>query len=119
MLAMYLTEINGAGRISLYRLVELLSTNVAKHLGVYPRKGTIRVGSDADITLIDMDKEDVIDATRLHSKCGTTPYEGWRLKGMPVATMVRGRLVMEDGEVIGEPGYGRFTPPINFHQGRA
>ena len=118
MLAMYLTEINGAGRISLYRLVELLSTNVAKHIGVYPKKGTIRVGSDADITLIDMEKEDVIDATRLYSKCGTTPYEGWKLKGMPVATLVRGRFVMEDGQVIGEPGYGEFTPPIGFHQGQ-
>lgn len=112
MLAMYLTEVNGAGRITLSRLVELMSTNVAKHLGVHPRKGTIRVGSDADLTFIDMDKTAVIDASRLHSKCGTTPYEGWELKGMPVATMVRGRFVMEEGEVIGEPGYGRFTPPL-------
>lgn len=112
LLAMYLTEINGAGRISLYRLVELLSTNVAKHIGVYPKKGTLKVGSDADITLIDMDKEGVIDAARLYSKCGITPYEGWLLKGMPVGTLVRGRFVMEDGEVIGEPGYGKFTRPL-------
>lgn len=113
MLAMYLTEINQTGRISLDRLVELLSTNVAKHLGVYPKKGTLRVGSDADITLIDMDKEGVIEAARLHSKCGTTPYEGRRLKGMPVGTLVRGRFVMEDGEVIGEPGYGKFARPLS------
>jgi dihydroorotase-like cyclic amidohydrolase len=112
MLAMYLTEINNRARISLYRLVELYSTNVAKHIGVYPQKGTIRVGSDADITLIDMDKEDVIDASRLYSKCGITPYEGWRLKGLPVATLVRGQFVMEDGKVVGEPGYGKFTRPL-------
>ena len=110
---MYLTEVNGAGRISLGRVVELLSTNVAKHIGVYPKKGTLRVGSDADITLIDMAKEDVIDASRLHSKCGITPYEGWRLKGMPVSTMVRGQFVMENGKVIGEPGYGKFTRPLS------
>jgi dihydroorotase-like cyclic amidohydrolase len=112
MLAMYLTEINDQGRITLDRLVQLFSTNVAKHLGVYPQKGTLQVGSDADITLIDMDKEDVIDATRLESKCGITPYEGWKLKGMPVGTIVRGRFVMEDGAVTGEPGYGRFTVPL-------
>jgi dihydroorotase-like cyclic amidohydrolase len=112
LLAMYLTEINGAGRISLYRLVELLSLNVAKHIGVYPKKGTIKVGSDADITLIDMEKEGVIDPARLHSKCGITPYEGWQLKGMPVGTLVRGHFVMEEGEVIGEPGYGQFTRPL-------
>jgi dihydroorotase-like cyclic amidohydrolase len=112
MLGMYLTEINGKGRISLDRLVQLFSTNVAKHVGVYPKKGTLRVGSDADIVLIDMAKEEVIEGSRLHSKCGITPYEGRRLKGMPVATMVRGRFVMEDGKVIGEPGFGRFTRPL-------
>ena len=112
MLGMYLTEINGKGRISLDRLVQLFSTNVAKHVGVYPKKGTLRVGSDADIVLIDMAKEEVIEGSRLHSKCGITPYEGRRLKGMPVATMVRGRFVMEDGKVIGVPGYGRFTRPL-------
>jgi dihydroorotase-like cyclic amidohydrolase len=113
MLPMYLTEINGQGRISLYRLAELFSTNVAKHLGVYPKKGTIKVGSDADLTLIDMTKEDVIEASRLHSKCGITPYEGRRLKGLPVATIVRGTFVMEDGKVIGEPGFGQFTRPLS------
>lgn len=118
-LGMYLTEINGKGRITLERLVELFSTNPAKNAGVYPRKGTIRVGSDADLTLIDMDKESVIDASRLHSKCGITPYEGWKLKGMPVATVLRGSFVMEDGEVTGEPGYGRFTPPIAGERARS
>jgi dihydroorotase-like cyclic amidohydrolase len=112
MLAMYLTEINDKARISLERVVELFSTNVAKHLGVYPRKGTLRVGADADITLIDMEKEDVIDPARLESKCGITPYEGWKLKGLPVGTLVRGRFVFEDGKVVGEPGYGRFTRPL-------
>lgn len=112
MLAMYLTEINGRGRITLDRLVHLFSTDVAKHIGVYPKKGAIRVGSDADLTLIDMSKEDVIQASRLHSKCGITPYEGMRLKGGPVATLVRGSFVMEDGKVVGEPGYGKFTAPL-------
>jgi dihydroorotase-like cyclic amidohydrolase len=111
MLGMYLTEINGRGRITLDRLVQLFSTNPAKNAGVHPRKGTLRVGSDADVVLIDMDKEIVIDPARLYSKCGVTPYEGRRLKGMPVMTVLRGRVIMEDGEVSGEPGYGQFTPP--------
>jgi Amidohydrolase family len=112
MLGMYLTEVNGQGRITLDRVVQLFSTNPAKNAGVYPQKGTIRVGSDADIALIDMEKEIVIDPARLYSKCGITPYEGQRLKGMPVMTILRGSVIMEDGVVTAEPGYGRFTPPL-------
>ena len=112
MLPLYLTEINGAGRITLERLIELLSTNVAKHLGVYPRKGAITVGADADLTIIDMNKEMTVDATKLESKCGNTPYDGFDLTGLPVATVVRGSFVMEGGEVVGSPGYGEFIPPL-------
>jgi dihydroorotase len=109
MLALYLTEIHRGAPISFERIVELLSTNVAKHLGIYPRKGTIAVGSDADLALVDLDKEGVIDSNRIQSKCKNTPYDGWRLKGMPVATLVRGQFVMEAGEVVAEPGYGKFV----------
>lgn len=113
MLSLYLTEINGKGRISLDRVVELLSVNVAKQLGLYPTKGTIRIGSDADITLIDMNREEVIDEERLYTKCGNTPYAGWTLHGVPVTTIVRGNPVMLDREIVGRPGGGRFTPPSN------
>lgn len=111
MLAMFLTKINDGAPFSLHRLVELFSTNVAKSLGVFPQKGSIRIGSDADLAIIDMEKEGVIDAAKLYSKCKNTPYDGWSLKGMPIATISRGRVVMEQGEVTAESGSGRFIPP--------
>lgn len=114
MLSLYLTEVNGRGRISLERIVALLATNVAKHLGVYPRKGTIRPGSDADLALVDMHRESVISRETILSKSGNSPYLGLRLVGMPVSTLVRGQFVMENREIVGEPGYGKFTPPLGI-----
>jgi dihydroorotase-like cyclic amidohydrolase len=110
MLSLYLTEVNTQGRITLHRIVQLLSVNVAKELGIYPRKGTIQIGSDADLTLIDMTKEDSIDPDKMFSKCGHTPFAGRKIKGMPVTTIVRGTPVMENREIVGTPGYGKFIP---------
>jgi dihydroorotase len=111
MLALFLTRIAEGAPLSLHRLVQLFSTNVAKHLDVYPRKGTIRVGSDADLVVVDLEREGVIDQTKIYSKCKNTPYDGWRLRGMPVVTVAGGRVVAEDGVVTAEPGSGRFVPP--------
>jgi dihydroorotase len=112
MLSLFLTRINEGAPFTVDRLVQLFSTNVAKHLDVYPRKGTIEVGSDADLVLVDMAKHGVIEASRLYSKCKNTPYDGWKVTGMPVMTLSRGRVIMQDGEVTGEPGGGRFVQPI-------
>lgn len=111
-LAMYLTEVNTKGRISLDRLVELFSVNVAKELGLYPKKGTIQIGSDADLTLVDMEREEIIDEKNLYTKCGLTPFAGKALKGMPVTTIVRGTPVMENREIVGKPGFGKFINPL-------
>ncbi|HEX6208490.1 MAG TPA: dihydroorotase family protein [Actinomycetota bacterium] len=111
MLALFLTRIAEGAPLTVHRLVQLFSTNVAKHLDVYPRKGTIRVGSDADLVLVDLDERGIVDSTKLYSKCGNTPYEGWPLRGMPVMTVAGGRVVMEDRVVTAEPGSGRFIPP--------
>jgi dihydroorotase (multifunctional complex type) len=107
MLPLLLTAVND-GRLGLERLFECASTNPAKIIGLYPRKGTIKVGSDADLVIIDLDKESVISGENAKAKTHWTPYEGWVVKGVPVATYVRGIETYLDGEITGEPGQGRF-----------
>lgn len=97
------------GRISASRFVQLVSANPAKIAGVYPNKGTIAVGSDADICLIDPEKEVTISGNMLHTKCDFCPYEGIKVKGYPVMTMSRGDVIFKDGEFVGERGRGRLV----------
>ena len=96
------------GRISINKFVEVTSTNPAKIYGMYPQKGTIAVGSDADIVIIDKDKEVTITKSMLHENVDYTPYEGMKVKGYPVMTIVRGKVIVKDNEFIGEEGYGKF-----------
>jgi dihydroorotase-like cyclic amidohydrolase len=97
-----LTQVN-EGRLSLSAYVKLASENPAKLFNLYPRKGTIKIGTDADFTIVDMAKEGVLSSEKLHSKTKVTPFDGWKVKGMPIYTIVRGNLVMKDGEIIGKP----------------
>lgn len=110
-LPLMLTAVN-EGKTSLENLVKLTSENVAKHFGIYPKKGAIQVGSDADLTIIDLEKEDVMTTEKVLSKCGWTSWDGYKFKGMPVYTIVRGTVVMENGKVVGKPGYGKFVPGL-------
>lgn len=110
LLPIMLSEGVNKERISLQKLVEVCSVNPAKIFGLYPRKGTVQVGSDADLTIVDLEKEADIKIENLHYISDFTPYEGWKLKGWPVLTMVRGNVVMEQGKVIGEEGFGKFVP---------
>jgi dihydropyrimidinase len=96
------------GRIDLNRFVALTSTNHAKTYGLYPRKGTIAVGSDADIVLWDPERKVTITHDRLQDGADYTPYEGLEVTGWPVLTMVRGRVVTKEGELVGEKGYGAY-----------
>ena len=96
------------GRISINKFVEVISTNPAKIFGLYPRKGTIAVGSDADIVIIDPDKEVVLTKNILHENVDYTAYEGMKLKGYPILTLVRGKVVVKDNKFVGEAGYGKF-----------
>ena len=98
----------GKGRIELTRFVALAATNAAKLYGLYPQKGTIAVGSDADLAIWDPDREVTISQAMLHDAMDYTPYEGFKVKGWPVVTMVRGEPVAEGGEFVGERGKGRF-----------
>ncbi len=95
-------------RVTLEKFVSFTSENPAKIFGLYPRKGTIQVGSDADITIIDLKKESIIKADQLKCVGDFTPFENWKVKGKPVMTLVRGKVVAQDGEVIAKPGHGHF-----------
>jgi len=97
-----LTEVN-KGRLTLNYYVKVASENPAKVWQVYPRKGALKVGSDGDLTIVDMNKSSVIDCTKLHAKNNPTPFDGWEVKGMPVYTVVRGHIQMKDGEPVGNP----------------
>ncbi|MBW1737019.1 MAG: allantoinase AllB [Deltaproteobacteria bacterium] len=110
-LPVLLSEGVNKGRISIQNLVSLVCENPAKLFGIYPQKGTIQVGSDADLVIVDMNKEGVIDAQKFHSLHKHSPFDGLEIKGMPVLTMVRGKVVAEEGNVTGEPGYGKFVRP--------
>jgi len=110
-LRLFLTEVN-RGRLTLDEVVRLTSYNPARRFGVYPRKGVIQVGSDADLVIVDMTKEETIQNKTTYTKVGWTPYDGQKVKGVPIATIVRGKVVMENGNVIGKPGDGEFIPPI-------
>jgi len=96
------------GRISLERFVALTATNPAKLFGLYPRKGTIAVGVDADITLWDPSREVTLSQQILHHDCDYTPYEGLAVKGWPVRTLLRGQTICLDGTITGSPGTGRY-----------
>ena len=97
-----------SGLMNLNRMVELFSTNPAKLFGLFPRKGTIAVGSDADIVVFDPDAETVISAQTHHMNVDYNLYEGMRVKGVPETVIVNGRVLVEDGQPAGIPAGGRF-----------
>jgi dihydropyrimidinase len=97
-------------RVDLNAFVALTATNHAKLYGLYPKKGTIAVGSDADIAIWDSERETTIAASMLHDNVGYTPYEGRRLRGWPVTVISRGRVVVDEGKLIAERGSGAFLP---------
>jgi len=98
------------GRIDLHQFVALTATNAAKLYGLHPRKGTIAVGSDADLAIWDPDKAVTIRTEMIHDNVGYTPYEGYQVTGWPVTVVSRGRVVIEDGELQVERGSGVFLP---------
>ena len=102
-LRLFLTYGVHTGRLSLQQLVRATSEGPARAWGLYPRKGAVRVGSDADLTLVDLSVEDTVQESRLHGKNNLTPFEGHRTRGAAVATLVRGHVVMQDGELLGPP----------------
>jgi dihydropyrimidinase len=102
------------GRLSLNRMVELLATNPAKLFGLYPRKGTVAVGSDADLVIFDPEKRVTISAATHHSKSDYSLYEGTEVTGAPEVVLLRGRVLVENGGLVASPGIGRFVKRARF-----
>ncbi len=110
MLAALLDRGVNAGRLTLEQLVQLCCENPARIFGIFPQKGVLQVGSDADVVIVDLEQEHTIELEKMHDVYSYSAYDGWKLKGRPVLTMVRGKVVAENGELVGEPGYGRYVP---------
>ncbi len=104
----------GKGRISLNQFVALTSTNAAKMFGLHPRKGTIAVGSDADLTVWDRDETRTVTQADLHDAMDYTPFEGMELTGWPVTVIANGRIAMRDGETLARRGDGAFLKRAPF-----
>jgi dihydropyrimidinase len=102
------------GRISLNRMVDLLATQPAKLFGLHPSKGTVEVGSDADLVVFDPERRETISAATHHSKCDYNLYEGTEVVGAPEHVLLRGNLLVENGELVGTPGMGRFVRRARF-----
>jgi dihydroorotase len=109
-LRLLLTEVS-KGRLTLERVVELCCYNPAKLTGYLGRKGAITIGADADLVVLDLDHEEVLQADRSHYRCGWMPSEGFLARGRPVMTILRGRVIMEQGQVTAEAGSGRLLRP--------
>ncbi len=102
------------GNISLNKFVEVTSTNPAKIFGMYPKKGTIAVNSDADIVVFDEDKELTISVDMLHENVDYSTFEGFKVKGYPVATFSRGELIAKDGDYVGKDARGELIKRKNI-----
>ncbi|MEE9198275.1 MAG: amidohydrolase family protein, partial [Dehalococcoidia bacterium] len=95
--------------MSLERFVDITSANAARILGLYPQKGAIAPGSDADLALIDPGIGKRLELSDLHGS-DYSPWEGWEIQGWPVMTILRGQVVVEDGKLLASPGQGRLLP---------
>jgi dihydropyrimidinase len=102
------TEGVGKRGFTVNQLVALVSTNPAKLFGMYPEKGTIAIGSDADLVIFDPEKKVTIKAKNLQTNCDWSPFEDWKLVGYPTTTISRGKVVAENGKFVGEVGHGCF-----------
>jgi dihydroorotase-like cyclic amidohydrolase len=102
--------------LPLQRIAELSSANPARYHDLYPRKGAIKVGSDADFAIVDIQAEKQVTLANLFTAQDFSPEEGMKLKGWPEVTVLRGKVIFEKGKVIGKPGYGRYLKrPVKLH----
>ncbi len=105
----------GKGRISLNRFVELNCTAPAKIFGLYPRKGTIAVGGDADLVIFDPKKQHTLSAKTHHMRCDYSSYEGWQVTGKVRTVLLRGKVAIDNGRALVGKGFGKYLPRTKFH----
>jgi allantoinase len=98
--------------LTISQYVRMAATNPAKIWRLYPQKGTIRIGSDADVTIVDLKASFEVDQEKLHSKNKISAWHKWSGHGVPICTVVRGNIVVENGKLVGKPGLGRFVQQI-------
>jgi len=111
-----LTEGYRKRSLPLERIAELISYNPAVYHDLYPKKGTIAIGSDADLAIIDLDREKEVSVDSLHSAQDFTPFEGIKYKGWPVCTILRGKIIFENDKIVGKPGDGQYIKrPVKYH----
>ena len=94
------------------KYVRLASENPAKLWGFYPQKGSLLPGTDADVTIVDMEREETICNSALHGRSKEGVFDGAKTKGKAVSALVRGRFILKDGMLLTEPGYGRLVRPM-------
>ena len=104
------------GRISLNQFVDMISTRAAKLFGLYPKKGTITVGADADLVFFDPNIERVISAKTHHMAVDYNPFEGMKVKGEPVSVLSRGEFVIKEKQFVGQPGTGQYIKRAKFQE---
>ena len=104
------------GKLDIHQFVDVASTRAAKIFGLFPKKGTIQVGSDADLVVYDPDFRGVISVKTHHMNVDYSGFEGFEIEGRPEIVTVRGKVAVRDGEFVGEPGRGRFLErePTHF-----
>jgi dihydropyrimidinase len=102
------------GRLSINRFVAVSATNPARIAGIYPEKGTIAIGSDADITIIDPELKKTVSVDMLHGKTDIDLFEGFEVTGWPTLTMSRGNILIQDEEIVAEPGCGELLKRKKF-----
>ncbi len=98
----------GRGYFDVKNMVNLLSTNPAKIFGLYPEKGSLEIGTDADLVIFDPKKEIIISNSQQHTAAGYTPFDGFKVKGYPTTTILRGKIIVNDNRFYGERGGGKF-----------
>ena len=102
--------------LPLHRIAEVSSSNPAKAHNLYPKKGALMVGADADLAVVDIEQEKEVTLDRLFTAQDFTPEQGMRLKGWTECTILRGRVIFEDGKIMGKPGYGEYIKrPVKLH----
>jgi len=105
------------GKLDIHHFVDLVATAPAKLFGLFPRKGTIAPGSDADLVIFDPERSLTISATTQHQRVDYTPYEGMQVQGVPDTVLLRGRVLVADGNYVGGKGGGHFVPRQTFSEG--
>ncbi|MGE0653452.1 MAG: amidohydrolase family protein, partial [Alphaproteobacteria bacterium] len=96
-------------KMTMETLIRVCSEQPARLMGVWPRKGSIQVDADADLAVLDLEARGTLSDAEVYTKVGWSPYSGLEFHGRPVMTVVRGRVVMKDGRVMGDPGWGRLV----------